>query len=36
VKRQNRQDRLAPQAVQRPQLAPNHDVDWPQKTYLHP
>ena len=28
VKRQNGQDRLAPQAVHRPQLTPDHDVDW--------
>ena len=35
VQRQNGQDRLAPQAMYRPRLAADHDVDWPQKTYLH-
>ena len=36
VKRQNGQDCLAPQARHQPRLTPNHDVDWSQKTYLHP
>jgi hypothetical protein len=36
VQRQNGQRRLAPQAVHRPRLTPNHNVDWSQQTYLHP